>query len=80
MLQLDDQGFEAAQRQAQRRRGQRNKADPEQIARDQALGDLRIDFSGLQEKGIWEAKQATYAAGTIPGMVRIFVFTCLAEC
>lgn len=67
-LQLTESEFEAAQRMSQRAKGQRSTKDLVEVEADRTLGGLRIDFSGLDEKGIWEAKRETYIAGTIPGM------------
>ena len=58
-IQLNDRQFQAALRQAQRRKGQRAGDDTE----DKKLGGLRVDFSGLDEGGMFPAKKRVYTTG-----------------
>lgn len=54
-IQLTPDQFEAAQRQSQRRKGQRP-SDPAEEERDRQIGGLKIDYSGLDVKRMWHAQ------------------------
>jgi len=54
VVQLNSEQFSAAMRQDQRRKGQRaDKSDS-----DKMLGSIKVDYSGLDEKGMWPASSA----------------------
>ena len=71
-IQLNDRQFQAALRQAQRRKGQRAGDDTE----DKKLGGLRVDFSGLDEGGMFPAKKRVYTTGR-PGSLCLLNYSTL---
>lgn len=67
VVKLDDAEFAAAQRNAQRRKGQRGEEGRDE---DEKVGGLRVDFSGLDRTGMWPASGRHYEPGVErkPGM------------
>lgn len=55
-LKLTDEQFAAAQRNAQRRKGQRPKGGPEE-EEDRKIGGVRVDFSGLDVNRMWHHRE-----------------------
>jgi len=54
VIKLEDDEFHAAQRNAQRRKGQRSDEGKEE---DERLGGLKVEYSGLDRTGMWPASE-----------------------
>ncbi len=57
VIKLDDNEFAAAQRNSQRRKGQRSDEGKEE---DERVGGLKVDYSGLDRTGMWPASERHY--------------------
>lgn len=64
VIQLNDEEFAASMRESQRDKGQRDDAS----AQDAKLGRIRIDYSGLDEKGMWPSSRRYDGLKDKPGM------------
>lgn len=64
IIQLTDDQFSASMRESQRDKGQRGDSS----ASDRQLGRVRVDYSGLDEKGMWPSSRRYQGLRDKPGM------------